>query len=157
MVASFAFPLFTEPTSAFDAQREHVKVPKPIRERRAQPRRRLGVRAEVNLRVCVGLGFCISHCTAVELSTTGIVLRDCYPLQIGKPVVVYLTRKSGESLRLQARAVRATQRGQALEFRALSDEEQLSIAELIDQQGAASTETLEEQPFALVRRRLQRG
>jgi hypothetical protein len=98
----------------------------------------LGLRADTDFPVVIHDGFSASHCRAVEVSSTGIVLERRRPSgsSDGPGVVRVELFLPGvpRPIRALARAIRWTGTRQALKLLAIPDADRLTLTEHLDRQ-----------------------
>ena len=103
-----------------------------------RPQRSLGLRADTDFPVVIHDGFSASHCRAVEVSSTGIVLerrRASRTSDSQGPVRLELFLPGvPRPVRALARPIRWFETRQALKLLAISDADRLTLTEHLDRQ-----------------------
>lgn len=107
-------------------------------------RRRIGLRGNTNFPVAAYDGKAVTHCRAVEISSTGIVLdrgRQLGPddQQALLRLQLFLPGRAAP-IRALARPVRQFGTSQALKFIAISDVDRLTLTEHLDRRLAAAAQ-----------------
>ena len=112
----------------------HRRLAKPLV---SQPQRSIGLRGETDIPVLIYDGVVASHCHAVELSSTGIVLErgrlDPRSERRGGSVRLELFLENApRPVRVLARSVRWFGTREAYKFTTISDADRLTLTEHLD-------------------------